>query len=167
MSEKPKTVADQITLSVEQVTKIIRSFTPYYGMIKFAARLAGVKIPSEIDEVIDTINKGETPDLTKLQDLGERLSAEQPKVGETVTTRYLAYEAHRLHYQERMGTREIADFLTKEGSPCSHSTVARMIQEVDAELEASKRGRIVSILKYAGIAGAMIVSMLIGKFLLG
>ena len=162
-NEKAETKKDQITMTIEQVQALVSKFMPYYPIVKWAGRLMGVKIPPEIDEAITAIQKGEMPDLKKLQALESQVA---PRVGDPVLTRDLAYQAWMLHRKEGMGTREIADYFTNElNSPCSHATVARYINDTDAEMQASKIGTIVRIAKYAGIAGLCLLSAYIGHLL--
>lgn len=162
MTEEKK--AEQITFNVDQINNIVKAFMPYYPLVKMGARLMGVKIPPELDEFMRSIQSGEPPDLEKLQALGESM---ERKVGEPVLTRSLAEEAYYLHHTEQMGTRQIAEYLTNERDcPCSHATVARWINIIDAEKQASKVGKIYSILKYGGIAVLCVVCTILGsKFL--
>lgn len=152
--DEPK--KDQLTVTIDQLQGIVKTLLPYYPMVKWGARLMGVKIPPEIDEMLTAIQKGEMPDLDKLKALGETVS---PGIGEPVLTRPLAEEAWYLHNVEKMGTREIADYFTNERKcPCSHATVARWINLVDQDKRASRVGTIVSIVKYAGIAAVCVLS---------
>lgn len=155
---------DTLTMTIDQVQRLINAFMPFYPFVKFGARLIGVKIPPEIDQAIDDIKKGIMPDLTKLEDLAKESVA--PRIGEPVLTRDLAYQAWVLHRKEGMGTREIADYFTnKLKSPCSHATVARYINDVDLEMRASKIGTIVRLVKYAGIVGLCLFCTYIGHLL--
>jgi len=161
--EKKADVIDKITVSMEQLQRVINALTPYYPFVKIGARLLGVKIPPEIDQAIDALKKGEMPDLASLEALGEGIDR---KVGEPVLTRDLAEEAWYLHHKEGMGTREIADYFTNERkSPCSHATVARYINMIDLEKKASRIGSIVRVVKYAGIVGLCLLCTYIGHLL--
>ena len=162
-NEKAETKKDQITMTIEQVQGLVSKFMPYYPIVKWGTRLMGVKIPPEIDEAITAIQKGEMPNLEKLRALESQVA---PRVGDPVLTRDLAYQAWMLHRKEGMGTREIADYFTNElNSPCSHATVARYVNMVDAEMQASKMGKIIRIAKYAGIVGICLLSAYIGHLL--
>lgn len=166
--KKSPEMVEKITFTLEQVQKILKQVLPYYPAVKWGARIFGYKIPDEVDEIVESIKKGEPPDMEKLQRLGEQMNVPEPKVGEPVLTRRLAEEAYFLHYGAgQMSTREIAEEFTRRGNPCSHATVARWIGMVENERAMDKVARVRSILKYVAIIGAMIGSMLVGKFLLG
>ena len=86
-----------------------------------------------------------------------------PAIGEPVMTRALAETAWFLHYKEGMGTREIAEQFTKDGSPCSHATVARWINAVDAQRRFSKIATMLRIGKFLGFVAIIVVAWFIGR----
>lgn len=125
--------------------------------------IAGVDVPKEMDAVLRRIASGESVTASDMKALK---TLETREVGDPVFTDMLAEQAWGLHHKQGMGTRAIAELFTKQGSPCSHSTVARWINLIDIQKNASKMGKIIMILKWGGIAGAWIASIILVKLFL-
>jgi len=120
----------------------------YYQSFHFILPILGIDLPPEAHKILMSIAKGEQPNMEEIQALKQNVDRE---IGEPVMTRQLAEEAYYLHEREGMGTREIAEYFTKQGSPMSHATVARYINMVDMEKRASKMGLVFRAIKWSFI----------------
>jgi hypothetical protein len=128
-------------------------------------KMGNFKIPPEIIAGLDSLASGKPLTAEQMQAMKTTIETMQPAVGEPVMTRQLAEEAYLMH-KDGMGTREIAEQFNKEGNPCSHATVARWINAIDAEKRFGKIARLIQIGKIAGFIAIIIVAMLIGKYIL-
>ena len=146
------------------VANMLPAISKIYVQWKWVAPLVGFDIPPQVDEALTTLAQGGK--LTPEQISGFKTMSETMErgVGEPVLTKQLAEDAYLMH-KDGMGTREIAEQFTKDGSPCSHSTIARWINIVDAEKRFSRIAKIIRIGKIAGFIGLMALMFVIGKFL--
>jgi hypothetical protein len=154
---------------IVDLAKILPTITEYYKRFSWAIpileKFGGFKIPREILQGLDSLASGKplsAEDMAKLQDGIEQM---KPSVGDPVMTRSLAQTAWFLHYKEGMGTRDIAEQFTKDGSPCSHATVARWINALDEEKRYSKIALFLRIGKLLGYVGIVALALLIGHWL--
>lgn len=150
--QKPPEPSIGLNIPIAQIKQLANMYMQW----KWIAPIVGVKIPTELDQILTHVAKGgeATPEeIAKLQETMQGLGsgAPQPNVGEPVLTRHIARSAWDMHYNEGLSFREIADILTKDGYPCSHATVCRYIEEVDNEMRFSRIARLVKIGKIAGI----------------
>jgi hypothetical protein len=150
----------------------IRPFAP---LIMRVAKIKA-KIPPELDDTMAMLAQGGNPEaLRKLvegQQQGEgslqqseSFNPEQMRVGEPVMTYQMAEEAYRMHLSG-MGTRDIAEFFTKNGSPVSFQTVARWINDYAEESHIERNMRLRSFAKYGVLAGLWVFSMWAMKHLI-
>ena len=151
------------------LAQILPTITEYYKKFSWAIpifeKLAGIKIPREILQGLDSLASGKPLSVEDMAKLQTGLEGMKPAVGEPVMTRSLAQTAWFLHYKEGLGTRDIAEQLTKDGSPCSHATVARWINAIDEEKRFSKIALFIRILKFSGYAGIVALAVFIGHWL--
>lgn len=144
------------------VTKILPTIAGIYKQFNWVIPLVGFDVPPQVHQALITIAEGGNLSPDQLQQFKTMAETMERNVGEPVMTRHLAEDAWLMH-QDGMGTREIAEELTKSGSPCSHSTVARWINIVDAEKRFSRIARIIKIGKILGFAGLIALAFIIGK----
>jgi hypothetical protein len=151
------------------LAKVLPTVAEYYKkfswLIPIAERIGGFKIPRELIQGLDSLASGKpfsAEDMAKLQ---TGIEGMKPLVGEPVMTRSLAQTAWFLHYKEGMGTRDIAEQFTKDGSPCSHATVARWINAIDEEKRFSKIAKLITVGKFLGYIGIVALAFLIGHWL--
>jgi len=168
MSETPKEEKNVAPFNLD-MNKILPTIANLYKQlgwtIPIIEKLSGYKIPPEIITALDTLATGKPLSPEQMQNLKTQVETMQPGVGEPVMTRHLAEDAWLMH-EDGMGTREIAEAFTKQGSPCSHSTVARWINLMDAEKRFSRIAKLIKFGKIAGFIGLMALMFVIGKFLL-
>ena len=149
-------------IDIRNIGPMIGNLYNQYGWI---LKIIGLKLPREAEMGLTILGKG--ANMTKEE--AEQLQAQfqgkgpEPGVGEPVMTMQLAEEAYMLHKQG-MGTREIADQFTKEGSPCSHATVARWINMVDQEKRFGRIALLIRFGKIAGFIGIIAAAVLIGHW---
>lgn len=145
---------------------VLQYYRRFGWAIPILERLTGFKIPRELLAALDSLESGKPLTQEQMQTLQQGMEQQmKPQVGEPVMTRSLAQTAWFLHYKEGMGTREIAEQLTKDGSPCSHATVARWINVIDEEKRFSKIALFIRIAKFTGYAGIVALAFLIGHWL--
>ena len=148
------------------LSKIMPQIATAYTQYSWILGLTGFKVPPEVDTALRSIATGKPPSPEEMQLIKNQVETMEGVVGEPVMTRQLAETAWFLHTKEGMGTREIADQFKKDGSPCSHTTVARWINMVDAEKRFGKVARLIKIGKIVGYAGIVALAIIIGKFIL-
>jgi len=141
------------------IANLYRQFSWAIPMIE---NMAGFKIPPEILMSLNALAEGKPLSPEQMQQMKTTIETMQPTVGEPVLTRKLAEDAYVLH-QEGMGTREIAEQFTKDGSPCSHATVARWVNAIDAEKRFGKIARLIRIGKIAGFIGILALAFWLGS----
>jgi hypothetical protein len=163
MTEEAKKEPQPFTIDL---AKLMPQIAQYYVQFGWVASLMGLKVPPEVDRALRSIASGKPPSAEEMQMIKNQVETMQGVVGEPVMTRQLAETAWYLHTKEGMGTREIAEQFAKDGSPCSHTTVARWINMVDAEKRFGKIARLIQIGKILGFAGIVALAIIIGKFLL-
>ena len=151
------------------LAQILPTIAEYYKKFSWAVpiieRMGGFKIPREILASLDALASGKPLSAEDMSKLQEGIEQMKPAVGEPVMTRSLAQTAWFLHYKEGMGTRDIAEQFTKDGSPCSHATVARWINAIDEEKRYSKIAKLITVGKFLGYAGIVALAFFIGHWL--
>jgi len=147
MSEQPKPTEEQtFMVDVNKFLTVIAGFYKQFSWtLPLIERFGGVKIPREIITALDSLASGKPLTPEQMLEMKTSIEGMQPAVGEPVMTRSLAQTAWWLHYKEGMGTRDIAEQFTKDGSPCSHATVARWINMIDEERRFSRIAMLISI----------------------
>lgn len=150
-----------IGINPAQLQDIARKYTSFRPIIGWIAPMFGFKIPKELDEFMANMASGSAPptqaQLESMQGLMQGQLPQAPQgigVGEPVMTYKMMRDAYLMH-QDGTGTREIAEAFTAQGSPVSHATVARWINEYDDMMHASKALKLIKIGKYAGFIGAL------------
>jgi len=162
--EKPKQEQASADAFKIDIRNILPTIANLYRQFHWIIPLVGLDVPPQVHEALISIAEGKNIDAQKMMQL-KAMAETMPRIGEPVLTRQLAEDAWLMH-KDGMGTREIAEEFTKRGNPCSHSTVARWINMIDAEKRFSKIARIIRIGKILGFIGIMAIAVLIGKFLL-
>jgi len=153
-----------ITLNFQDLQKLLPTIAQYYVAFSWLLPILGLDIPPEADALLRSIASGKPLTPETIEQLKESTEALKPMVGEPVMTKQLAETAWYLHTKEGMGTREIAEQLTKDGSPVSHATVARWINWIDAEKRTSKVILAVRLIKYGAFIAVWVISLLIVHF---
>ena len=169
MTETPKEenkAAAPFNIDLNKILPTVANLYKQLGWtIPIIEKMSGYKVPREIITALDTLASGKPLSPEQMQNLTNEIETMQPGIGEPVMTRQLAEDAWLMH-KDGMGTREIAEEFTRKGSPCSHSTVARWINLIDADKRFSRIAKIIRIGKIAGFIGVMALMVVIGKFLL-
>lgn len=167
MTETPTQPATPPTgIDIAQILPMVADYYKKFSWaIPLIERLGGFKIPIEIKQGLDALASGKPLTAEDMATLQTGLEQMKPAVGEPVMTRSLAQTAYYLHTKEGLGTREIAEMFTKDGNPCSHATVARWINAIDAEKRFSKIALFIRIVKYSGYAGIVALAFFIGHWL--
>jgi hypothetical protein len=149
------------------LSKILPTIANLYKQFSWAIpmieTMTGFKVPPQIIASLNALAEGKPLTPQDMETLKTSIETMQPAVGEPVMTKELAESAWFLHTKEHMGTREIAEQFTKDGSPCSHTTVARWINAVDAEKRFGKIARLLRIGKLLGFIGILFLAFWIGK----
>jgi len=165
MTEQPQQAP--AAASMIYLNKILPTIAQLYRQFGWALPMiekwAGFKMPPEIIASLNALAEGRQLSPQETQQMKETIETMQPAVGEPVLTRSLARTAWFLHYKEGMGTRDIAEQFTKDGSPCSHATVARWINMVDEEMRFSRIAKLMKIAKFLAYAGLLVAAVMIGK----
>lgn len=164
MTEQPSQPAQAQPFNID-LSKILPQIATFYTQFSWVAPMLGFKVPPEVDTALRSIATGKPPSPEEMQLIKNQVETMTPGVGEPVLTRQLAEDAWLMH-KDGMGTREIAEQFTKDGSPCSHATIARWINLIDTEKRFGKIARLIKIGKIAGFIGIIIVAMLIGRYVL-
>lgn len=162
MTEQPQPAQPQ-PFNID-LMKIMPQIGKLYVQFHWVISLTGYKIPPEIDIALREAAEGKPLTQEQIQQIQSQVETMQPAVGEPVLTRQLAEDAWLMH-KDGMGTREIAEEFTKKGSPCSHATVARWINLIDAEKRFSKIARMIQIGKFLGFSAIIVLAFFIGKTL--
>lgn len=169
MTEQPQPTQPTTPPMQIDLAKILPMIIQYYKQFSWAIpiieKMGGFHIPREILKSLDSLASGKPLSAEEMATFTTELEQMKPAVGEPVMTRSLAQTAWFLHYKEGMGTRDIAEQLTKDGSPCSHATVARWINALDEEKRFGNIARIIGIGKLLGYAGIVALAFFIGHWL--
>jgi hypothetical protein len=132
----------------------VKTLARYYKDFHWVIGLTGQKVPKELDIALRKIAESDNPEA--IQDL-QRMTTGQPsnydpynvgpteipapRIGERVLTNDIAQQAWTLHYQHHWTFRQIAEYLTEEGYPVSHTTVSNYISEIDEDIEEEHNSR--------------------------
>lgn len=168
MSNEPQTQQPQQGLTIGIDPKQIQQLANLYMQWKWLAPIVGFKIPPELDIIFTNIASGGNPTQEQIQQIQQQLlqaQAPQPQVGEPVLTRHIAKIAWDMHYNDGMSFREIAENLTKDGYPCSHATVCRYIEDIDAQMRFSRISKLMKIGKYSVMVAIWLLSLWLVKTL--
>lgn len=161
---KPEVMTDKLMIPMEQVKKAAQMYMAYKPALRWIAPMIGFKIPKELDQFLTEVATGQEKTETEVTEFQNTVDT-QPRVGEPVMTFKMAKDAWLMH-NDGIGTRDIALEFTRLGSPVSHATVARWINEYDEWASSNKVMKVRRIGKWLGIAGLFALWTLIIKFVL-
>lgn len=156
----PAPAPTQITIDFNMIQTWLPRIAQYYTMFKWILPLIGLDVPPEADAILTTIASQGNVTPETIEKLKQTIQT-KPAIGEPVLTRQLAETAYILH-KEGMSLRDIAEEFTKQGNPCSHATIAKWVNMIDAEKRASKMRLLIMTVKYASIAVAIALAFFIG-----
>ena len=148
-------------LNPQMVKQIADAYVSWKPLLSPLLKFGKVKIPAEVDEALRAIAGDKTLDAQE----EESIDPDKMRVGEPVMTYQMAEEAYRMHLSG-MGTRDIAAWFTKNGSPVSFQTVARWINDYAETSHAERNQRLTSMAKYVVLAGLWVFSMWAMKHLI-
>lgn len=178
-----------VFLPVDKIVEGVSKYGKFYPIVKGALRMAGFKMPPEIDEIVNAAQSGGLNPQTLAQINAAAQGEQMPngqwqpsgvgydpgelppnRIGERVLTSDLVYKAwlmSNLNPKNRghgSSVRDIALYFTNElGVPVAHSTINDNITELDEEMNAESQTR-----RSAAIKGAvMIVVPSVAAFVLG
>lgn len=146
----------------------VKTLAHYYKDFHWVIKLTGQKVPPELDQALRAIAENDSGSAQGMQDLQRMAEGQQtrpqydvgpqeipaPRIGERVLTQDIAQQAWTLHYQHHWTFRQIAEYLTEEGYPVSHTTVSNYISEIDediAEEQNSKSTRVKRVLSMTAL----------------
>jgi hypothetical protein len=150
----PPNSQPQLPNAIALPLNAVKTLAQYYKQFHWLIGLTGQKVPPELDAALRSIADNDNPQA--VQDL-QRMAAgqttqpsnpydapveiPQPRIGERVLTQDIAQEAWRLHYDHHWTFRQIAEYLTQEGYPVSHTTVSNYISEIDEQIEEERNSK--------------------------
>lgn len=171
----PENTQGQLPPAIALPLEAVKTLARYYKDFSWVIKLTGQKVPPELDRALRAIAENTNPEaMQDLQRMAQGQNANPydvgpmeipaPRIGERVLTQDIAQQAWGLHYQHHWTFRQIAEYLTGEGYPVSHTTVSNYISEIDediAEEQNSKSARV----KHAVLTGAIIIVPSVVTFL--
>ena len=154
----------------------VKALAKYYKDFSWIIKLTGQKVPRELDVALRALADNDSPEA--VQDL-QRLAAggtpdpynirpieiPAPRIGERVLTNDIAQQAWTLHYQHHWTFRQIAEYLTEEGYPVSHTTVSNYISEIDEDIAEEQNSKSAKV-KRAFLIGTLIIGPSLATFLI-
>lgn len=154
----------------------VKALAQYYKQFSWVVKLTGQKVPRELDVALRALADNDSPEA--VQDLQRLASGQQsadpynirpveipaPRIGERVLTNDIAQQAWTLHYQHHWTFRQIAEYLTEEGYPVSHTTVSNYISEIDEDIAEEQHSR-GARLKRAFLIGTLVIGPSLATFL--
>lgn len=158
----------------------LKTLARYYRDFHWVINLTGQKVPRELDIALRKIAESDNPEaIEDLQRMATGGTADPynvgpmeipaPRIGERVLTQDIAQQAWELHYKHHWTFRQIAEYLTGEGYPVSHTTVSNYISEIDEDIEEeqhSKSARVKrALLITVGVVGPSLLTFLLVHFL--
>lgn len=154
----------------------VKALAKYYKDFSWVIKLTGQKVPHELDTALRALADNDSPEAVQdLQRLASSGAADPykvginqippPRIGERVLTNDIAQQAWTLHYQHHWTFRAIAEYLTEEGYPVSHTTVSNYISEIDEDIAEEQHSR-GARLKRAFLIGALIIGPSLATFLI-
>lgn len=152
-----------ISVPLEAMKTIAQVYSQNKGLANTVARLMGHTVPKGVDDFLIGILENDPQKIqgTVSQPNYDPYNVEpqeipQPRIGERVLTQDIAQQAWELHYLKHWTFRDIAEYLTRDGYPVSHTTVSKYISEIDEEIEEERhsKGRRV---RQALLTGAVII----------
>jgi hypothetical protein len=152
-------------INPQQLADIAKKYVAYRPVLGWVSPMFGFKIPKELDEMMSMIASGGQPTQDQLNQVQGMINSPgsapaQIGVGEPVMTFKMAKDAYLMH-QDGMGTREIAETFTAQGSPVSHATVARWINDYDEMMQSNKTLKLMRFAKLAGLGVAYVISLFV------
>jgi len=153
----------------------VKALAKYYKDFSWVIKLTGQKVPRELDTALRALADNDSPeavqDLQRLAGGGtpdpyniRPIEIPAPRIGERVLTNDIAQQAWTLHYQHHWTFRQIAEYLTEEGYPVSHTTVSNYISEIDEDIAEEQNSKSAKM-KRAFLIGAVIVVPSLATFL--
>jgi hypothetical protein len=132
----------------------MKTLARYYKDFHWIIGLTGQKVPRELDIVLRKIAESDNPEaMQELQNMAQggqpnydpyNVGPQEipaPRIGERVLTNDIAQQAWELHYLKHWTFRDIAEYLTRDGYPVSHTTVSNYISEIDEDIEEEHNSR--------------------------
>jgi len=153
---------DILAIPMKQIQEAAKKYMDYRGMINAIGPLLGFKMPKEIDTMLVTLAQGGDVNPEQIQQMinnNQMPMTQGVPVGQPVMTFKMAKDAWLMH-NDGMGTREIAEEFTAQGSPVSHATVARWINEYDELMQSNHFFKFRAILKTVGLSVGFIIAVL-------
>jgi hypothetical protein len=148
----PKNTQQQLPDAISIPLSAMKTLAQYYKQFHWVIGLTGQKVPKELDIALRAIADNDNPQA--VQDLQSMASGQAvnrydvgpteipaPRIGERVLTQDIAQKAWELHYQHHWTFRQIAEYLTEEGYPVSHTTVSNYISEIDEDIEEERNSK--------------------------
>jgi len=153
----------------------VKALAKYYKDFSWVVKLTGQKVPRELDTALRALADNDSPeavqDLQRLAGGGtpdpyniRPVEIPAPRIGERVLTNDIAQQAWTLHYQHHWTFRQIAEYLTEEGYPVSHTTVSNYISEIDEDIAEEQNSKSAKM-KRAFLIGTLIVGPSLATFL--
>jgi len=153
----------------------VKALAKYYKDFSWVIKLTGQKVPRELDTALRALADNDSPeavqDLQRLAGGGtpdpyniRPVEIPAPRIGERVLTNDIAQQAWTLHYQHHWTFRQIAEYLTEEGYPVSHTTVSNYISEIDEDIAEEQNSKSAKM-KRAFLIGTLIVGPSLATFL--
>ena len=154
----------------------VKALAKYYKDFSWVVKLTGQKVPRELDTALRALADNDSPeavqDLQRLAGGGtpdpyniRPVEIPAPRIGERVLTNDIAQQAWTLHYQHHWTFRQIAEYLTEEGYPVSHTTVSNYISEIDEDIAEEQNSKSAKM-KRAFLIGTLIVGPSLATFLI-
>jgi hypothetical protein len=173
--QPPNQMPDFITLPMQAVKILASGYSKFGWALQPILKMSGYKMPPEVDHALRAI-AGDNPegaqDLQRMATGGtpdpyniRPVEIPAPRIGERVLTQDIAQKAWELHYQHHWTFRQIAEYLTEEGYPVSHTTVSNYISEIDEDIAEEQHSR-GARLKRAFLIGTLIVGPSLATFLI-
>jgi hypothetical protein len=176
-----------ISVPLNVIKTIAEAYTQHRGVIRGVVGALGHKIPKEAEDFLAGIVEDNPEKVRGIIEGTQRMATGQqqnpysmnpnadpynvdqveippPVIGQRVLTQDIAQQAWTLHYQHHWTFRQIAEYLTQEGYPVSHTTVSNYISEIDEDIaeEQSSKGR---RLKRGFLTAAMLIVPSLATFL--
>jgi hypothetical protein len=165
----------QLPAAIALPLNAVKALAKYYKDFSWVIKLTGQKVPRELDTALRALADNDSPeavqDLQRLAGGGtpdpyniRPVEIPAPRIGERVLTNDIAQQAWTLHYQHHWTFRQIAEYLTEEGYPVSHTTVSNYISEIDEDIAEEQNSKSAKM-KRAFLIGALIIGPSLATFL--
>jgi len=154
----------------------VKALAQYYKQFSWVVKLTGQKVPRELDTALRALADNDSPEaVQELQRMAgggtpdpyniRPVEIPAPRIGERVLTNDIAQQAWTLHYQHHWTFRQIAEYLTEEGYPVSHTTVSNYISEIDEDIAEEQNSKSAKV-KRAFLIGTLIIGPSLATFLI-